>query len=112
VVYYSKGTGPWHWQHLEGIPFECLGIDWHHDLASVLTSFGEKWAIQGNFDPNLMLLPEQACMKEIEKFFAPILKLPRETLKGWVCGLGHGVLQWTPEQNVRNFLRYQKEVLS
>jgi uroporphyrinogen decarboxylase len=112
VVYYSKGTGPYHWQHLEGVPFECLGIDWHHDISEVLKTWGSRWSIQGNFDPNLMLLPEQACMKEIEKFFEPVLKLPRETLKGWVCGLGHGVLQWTPEQNVRNFLKYQKEVFS
>ena len=112
VVYYSKGTGPWHWQHLEGLPFECLGIDWHHEIANVLATFGKTWSIQGNFDPNLMLLPEQACMKEIENFFAPVLKLPREALKGWICGLGHGVLQWTPERNVRNFLRYQKEVFA
>ena len=112
VVYYSKGTGPWHWQHLEGLPFECLGIDWHHSISEVLQQWGSKWSIQGNFDPNLMLLPEQACMKEIEKFFEPVLKLPREKLNGWVCGLGHGVLQWTPEQNVRNFLKYQTEVFS
>ncbi len=112
VVYYSKGTGPTHWQHLEGLPFECLGIDWHHNLSEVLTRIGDKWSIQGNFDPNLMLLPEQACMKEIEKFFEPILKLPSASLKSWVCGLGHGVLQWTPEQNVRNFLKYQKEVFA
>ena len=112
VVYYSKGTGPWHWQHLEGLPFECLGIDWNHSLPEVLNTWGSRWSIQGNFDPHLMLLPEQACMKEIEKFFDPILKMPREKLKGWVCGLGHGVLQWTPEQNVRNFLKYQKEVFS
>ena len=112
VVYYSKGTGPWHWQHLESVPFECLGIDWHPDLSSVLTTFGSRWSIQGNFDPNLMLLPEEACMAEIRKFFEPILKLPRSALRGWVCGLGHGVLQWTPEQNVRNFLQYQKEIFS
>ena len=110
VVYYSKKTGPFHWQHLHSVPFECLGIDWHPDLSSVLNEFGAQWSIQGNFDPNLMLLPEQACMKEIERFFEPILKLPREKLAGWVCGLGHGVLQWTPEQNVRNFLKYQKEI--
>jgi uroporphyrinogen decarboxylase len=112
VVYYSKGTGPWHWQHLEGVPFECLGIDWRNDLSRVLTEFGSRWSIQGNFDPHLMLLPEQACQREIERFFEPVLKLPRENLRGWICGLGHGVLQWTPEANVRNFLRYQKEVLS
>jgi uroporphyrinogen decarboxylase len=112
VVYYSKGTGPWHWQHLEDLPFECLGIDWNHSIAEVLHTWGKKWSIQGNFDPHLMLLPEQACQKEIEKFFEPILKLPSENLKGWVCGLGHGVLQWTPEQNVRNFLSYQKEIFA
>ncbi|NDF15030.1 uroporphyrinogen decarboxylase [bacterium] len=112
VVYYSKGTAPSHWQHLEGLPFECLGIDWHTDIAGVLTSFGSRWSIQGNFDPNLMVLPEVECMREIEKFFAPVLKLPRAALKGWVCGLGHGVLQTTPEQNVRNFLRYQREIFA
>lgn len=112
VVYYSKGTGPAHWQHLTSLPFECLGIDWNYPMASALQEFGDRWSIQGNFDPNLMLLPEHACMKEIEKFFEPILKLPREKLNGWICGLGHGVLQWTPEQNVRNFLKYQKEVFS
>lgn len=112
VVYYSKGTGPTHWQHLHGLPFQCLGIDWHHNISEVLTTFGKTWSIQGNFDPNLMLLPDQACMKEIRNFFEPVLKLPRADLNGWVCGLGHGVLQWTPEQNVRNFLKVQKEVFS
>jgi uroporphyrinogen decarboxylase len=110
VVYYSKGTGPWHWQHLHGIPFECLGVDWNTPMAQVLQEFGSTWSIQGNFDPHLMLLNEEPCKREIEKFFEPILKLPAEKLQGWICGLGHGVLQWTPEQNVRNFLAYQKEV--
>jgi uroporphyrinogen decarboxylase len=112
LVYYSKGTGPEHWKHLEGLPFECLGIDWHSHLPEVLANFGTRWAIQGNFDPHLMVLPEDDCRREIEKFFAPILKLPRSALRGWVCGLGHGVLQTTPEQNVRNFLRYQKEMFA
>ncbi len=112
VVYYSKGTGPTHWQHLTSLPFECLGIDWNYPMANALQEFGDRWSIQGNFDPHLMLLPEQACKLEIEKFFEPILKLPREKLNGWICGLGHGVLQWTPEQNVRNFLKYQNEVFS
>jgi uroporphyrinogen decarboxylase len=110
VVYYSKGTGPTHWQHLEGLPFECLGIDWNVPLKDALVNFGDRWAIQGNFDPHKMLLPEQACKKEIIQFFEPILKLPSDKLKGWVCGLGHGVLQWTPERNIRQFLQYQKEV--
>lgn len=110
VVYYSKGTGPWHWQHLHGIPFECLGIDWNTPIVDALNNFGETWSIQGNFDPDLMLLNEEACMTEVKKFFEPVMKLPASKLKGWVCGLGHGVLQWTPEQNVRNFIRYQRSL--
>jgi uroporphyrinogen decarboxylase len=112
VVYYSKGTGPTHWQYLDGLPFECLGIDWNTPIHQVLEDFGSRWSIQGNFDPHKMILTEQACLKEIETFFEPVLKLPSEKLKGWVCGLGHGVLQWTPEENVRQFLRYQKEVFA
>lgn len=110
VVYYSKGTNPWYWQHLHGIPFECLGIDWNTPMANVLQEFGSTWSIQGNFDPHLMLLNESACIREIQKYFEPILKLPRAQLTGWVCGLGHGVLQWTPEVNVRNFIRIQREL--
>jgi uroporphyrinogen decarboxylase len=112
VVYYSKGTGPSHWQHLEGLPFECLGVDWNIPLKDILLDFGDRWSIQGNFDPHKMILDPAICKKEIETFFEPILKLPSDKLKGWVCGLGHGVLQWTPEENVRQFLRYQKEVFS
>ena len=110
VVYYSKGTGPWHWQHLTDLPFECLGIDWNHDLSEVLNTWGDRWSIQGNFDPHKMLLPEYAVKKELEKFFNPLMKLPRKKLNGWVTGLGHGVLQTTPEANVREFIRYHREV--
>lgn len=112
VVYYSKGTSHFHWQHLQGLPFECLGVDWRTPLADVLQNWGETWAIQGNFDPHLMLLPEEACAQEIKKFFASIQDLPPEKLKGWVCGLGHGILQWTPEANVRKFLKIQKEIFA
>ena len=33
VTYYSRGTGPEYWDQLEGLPFQCLGIDWRHDIA-------------------------------------------------------------------------------
>ena len=112
IVYYSKKTGPEHWQHLQDLPFECLGIDWNTPMRDALLHFGERWSIQGNFDPHKMLIPEQACLKEIEAFFNEILKLPSQALRGWVCGLGHGILQWTPEYNVRQFLKYQKEVFA
>ncbi len=110
VVYYSKGTHAGHWQHLKHLPFECLGIDWNPSLAETLEEWGDRWSIQGNFDPHRLLLPKDAFRKELEHFFKPLIKLPREKLKGWVCGLGHGVLQQTPESNVKEFIQYHREV--
>jgi uroporphyrinogen decarboxylase len=112
VVYYSKGTGPTHWQHLEGIPFECLGIDSHYPMDLALRDFGHRWSIQGNFDQEQMLIPVFALKPKLDHFFSKMAKLPQAQRQGWICGLGHGILQWTPESNVRLFLKMQKEYFS
>ena len=110
VTYYSKGTGPAHWKLLDGLPIDCLGVDWHHDLAQVLTDWSGKYAIQGNIDPEWLHLPAAELEKRLREVFAKVKALPAELRRGWVCGLGHGVLQRTPEDNVRLFLRVQKEI--
>jgi hypothetical protein len=38
--------------------------------------------------------------------------LPASVRAAWVCGLGHGVLQHTPEDNARLVLRVQREMFS
>jgi uroporphyrinogen decarboxylase len=112
VTYYSRGTGPAHWDHLIGLPFQCLGVDWRHDLASVLTKYGERWAIQGNADPDWLLLPGEELERKLRSYFAPILALPAAQRHGWICGLGHGVLQKTPETNIHRFIALQRELFA
>lgn len=112
ITYYSKGTGPEHWSKLVDLPISCLGVDWHHDLASVLTEFGSRWAIQGNVDPQWLFLEPAELEARLRDFFEKLHALPTERRQGWICGLGHGVLPKTPEQNVRLFLKIQKEVFS
>ena len=109
VIYYSKKTDPEHWRKLQGLPIDCLGVDWRHDLASVIREFGGQYAIQGNIDPNWLHLPTDELERRIRDVFSTLKGLD---LSGWICGLGHGVLQHTPEQNVRRFLAVQKEVFS
>lgn len=109
ITYYSKKTGPAHWSTLTGLPIAGLGIDWNHDIAEVLNQWSGQWAIQGNVDPSWLLLPAQELEPKLRAVFEKVRKLPREKLRGWICGLGHGVLQQTPESNVRLFLRLQKE---
>jgi uroporphyrinogen decarboxylase len=112
VLYYSRGTGPAHWDKLAGLPIQCLGVDWRQDLLEVINRYGDRYCIQGNVDPDWLLLPPVELETRLRAFFARVKTLPPEKLKGWICGLGHGVLQKTPEANVRLFLRIQREMFA
>lgn len=110
VIYYSRDTGPAHWMALRGLDIQCLGVDWRHDLATVLNTQQPQWSVQGNIDPHWLLLAPDALERRVRTLFAHVLQAaPVRT--GWVCGLGHGVLPTTPEDNVRLVLRLQREML-
>lgn len=111
VLYYSRGTGPDHWAKLRGLPMAGIGVDWRTDLRNVLKT-RETWAVQGNFDPNDMLLPTHELEPKLREWFNGIRALPESTRTGWICGLGHGILQTTPEAHVRLFLKLQREIFS
>ncbi|MGE0615129.1 MAG: uroporphyrinogen decarboxylase family protein [Bacteriovoracia bacterium] len=112
VTYYSKGTNADYWRHLVGLPIHCLGIDWHNDLAATLRDWGQHWAIQGNVDPEWMFLPWPELETKLRAVFAQVAKLPASARAGWICGLGHGVLPKTPEENVRRFVQLVREVFA
>lgn len=104
--YYSKGTQP---AHLEGgfIRTEFLGIGVDHtwDLrrAFDIASHG---FVQGNFDQALLHAPADELKKHMSRYLAP---LKDRDWPGWICGLGHGVLPATPEDNVRLFVDTVRE---
>ena len=112
LIYYSRDTGREHWHALRDIDFQCLGIDWRHDLADVLNTYGDHWAIQGNIDPQWLLLPREELEVRLRSLFARVRVLPAAQRAAWVCGLGHGVLQHTPEDNVRLALSIQHEMFA
>ena len=110
LIYYSRDTGPAHWAALHGIDFQCLGIDWRHDLVDGLRTLTDHWALQGNIDPTWLLLSPPELEVRLRSLFARVLVLPQAQRAAWICGLGHGVLQQTPEDNVRLAIRIQREM--
>jgi uroporphyrinogen decarboxylase len=112
VIYYSKKTGGEYWSLLKGMAIDCLGIDWNHDLSDVLPEWSHQWAIQGNIDPSWLLKSPDELEGLLRVYFGKIKALPIESRQGWICGLGHGVLPKTPEENVRLLLSIQKEIFS
>jgi uroporphyrinogen decarboxylase len=112
LIYYSRDTGPAHWEALRGMDLQCLGIDWRHELDQTLLDQGRHWSVQGNIDPEWLLLPPHELEVRVRGVFKRVQALPEAALAAWVCGLGHGVLQHTPEDNVRLVLKIQREMFS
>ena len=116
VIYYSRDTGPAHWEALRGLDLQCLGIDWRHDPVEVLREQRAHnvppRSVQGNIDPQWLLLEGSQLESRLREYFSRLLAAPASLRSGWVCGLGHGVLQPTPESNVRLALAVQREMFA
>jgi uroporphyrinogen decarboxylase len=108
--YYSKGTSHAHLDHplfTDG-SFAGIGVDHHWDLRDAFAMFPHGF-VQGNFDQNMLLNSSAAELKrQLKSFLEPLLERDRT---GWICGLGHGVLPKTPEENVRLFVNTVREVV-
>ena len=112
LIYYSRDTGPEHWRALEPLELQGLGVDWRHELAATLRSQTPRWCLQGNLDPQWLLLPAAELEVRVRAVFASVAALPAAARAAWVCGLGHGVLPQTPESNVHLVLKLQREMFS
>jgi uroporphyrinogen decarboxylase len=111
--YYSKGT---HRSHLTNTVFADqnwagYGVDHKWNLPGLMKDFSNSF-IQGNFDQALLFSEPADFTKRLNEYLKPFIEMPESTRKGWVCGLGHGVLPKTPEDNVRRFVATVREVFS
>ena len=109
--YYSKHTQLAHMKTLsENKNLAGMGFDHRWDLTQ---RFGQTQGfVQGNFDQTLLFCEEEEFKKRLDDYLKPFLNLAPEQRKGWVCGLGHGVLPETPNHNVRYFVQHVREVFS
>jgi uroporphyrinogen decarboxylase len=109
IGYYSKGTQP---AHLRDPLFTNgglagVGIDsgWRMGEAFDLLPNG---FVQGNFDQALLFCERNELKQHLVHYLASLSNPGRP---GWICGLGHGVLPGTPEDNVRLFVDTVREVM-
>jgi len=103
IGYYSKGTTLAHFDsEWKKIPFMGQGYDHRHDLPSIIKN--STGFVQGNFDQGLLHLDESDFEKFLTEYLKPFMEMSAEQRKGWICGLGHGILPKTPEKNVRSFI--------
>jgi len=110
VAYYSKGTTPAHYSGgLRNSAWAGFGYDHRFELTEVLKNTRTGF-VQGNFDQALLFTPVARFESVLKKYLEKFSELSAEQRAGWVCGLGHGVLPSTPEENVKSFVRIIREV--
>lgn len=100
IIYYSKHTTLSQLKTLEDENIDVLGIDWRLDIVKALEIFGDDYYIQGNMDPCWLHL-EWTQLEGHLKTFIDRLSKKKAPLNKWIFGLGHGVLQHTPQENVK-----------
>lgn len=107
--YYSKGTTSAHFSHqsFKNIHWAGQGYDHRFDLPKILQASSKNSLpgfVQGNFDQALLHLEPADFKLVLKTYLSKFKNLPAEERRGWVCGLGHGVLPKTPQGNVRYFV--------
>lgn len=109
IGYYSKGTQPAYFRKsflTEGA-LAGVGIDHRWEISEALEIFRHGF-VQGNFDQTLLLCERN----QLRRYLVRYLEVMKDQdCDGWICGLGHGVLPGTPEDNVRLFVETVREVL-
>ncbi len=109
IGYYSKGTQP---AHLRDTLFSDgrlagVGVDHGWDIRAAF-DISAGGFVQGNFDQALLHSSRDDLKKHLNNYLEP---LKEREWPGWICGLGHGVLPATPEDNVRLFVDTVREVM-
>ena len=100
-IVFTKGGGPW----LEAIAAcgaDVVGLDWTADLGAARERVGDRVALQGNLDPNVLFAPTAVVCEQaaavLDSFGPPQRADGR--WDGHVFNLGHGISQHTPPEHV------------
>lgn len=93
-IVFTKGGGLW----IESIAdsgADVVGLDWTMGLKAARQRVGDRVALQGNLDPNVLFAPAERIRAEVTRVLDDFGAGP-----GHVFNLGHGISQHTPPEAV------------
>ena len=81
--------------------YDVLGIDWCIDPVKARQLVGNKVALQGNMDPNLLYGGKEAIEREVKRMCLGF-KVGGK-MKGWIANLGHGITPAVDPEDLKWF---------
>ncbi|MBK5913933.1 uroporphyrinogen decarboxylase [Rhodocyclus purpureus] len=94
-IVFTKGGGLW-LESIADIGCDAVGLDWTIDIGEARRRVGDKVALQGNLDPNVLFASPEKIAVEAKK----VLDSYGPGNTGHVFNLGHGISQFTPPEHV------------
>ena len=94
-VVFTKGGGLW-LESIADIGCDAIGVDWTIDIGAARQRVGQRVALQGNLDPNVLFASPECIVRETKAVLDSFG--PSDT--GHVFNLGHGISQFTPPDRV------------
>lgn len=102
LILFMKGSSLFP-KELAALSPDAISFDWHKDLSELRKEVPTSIAIQGNFDPHLLLAPKERIQREVEK----TQKEMQEDM-GYIVNLGHGILPYTDVDKAKFFVELWK----
>ena len=93
-IVFTKGGGLWI-ERIADIGCDAVGLDWTMDIGRARQLVGDRVALQGNLDPNVLFAPPEVVASEARRVLDSFGNHP-----GHVFNLGHGISQFTPPESV------------
>lgn len=101
-IVFTKGGGLW-LEEIAALPTEAVGLDWTVNLGQARRRVGDRVALQGNLDPNVLFAQpaqiEAEVIRTLDSFGPPQAADGRWA--GHVFNLGHGISPFTPPEHVQ-----------
>lgn len=81
--------------------YDVIGLDWCIEPSEARKLVGDKIALQGNMDPNMLYGAKEAIEREVKRM-CESFKGGKKT-KAWIANLGHGITPGVDPEDLRCF---------
>lgn len=98
-IVFTKGGGLW-LEEIADCGADVVGLDWTMGLRQARARVGERVALQGNLDPNVLFAAPEQIRAEATRVLNDFGPIEAGQRVGHVFNLGHGISQHTPPEAV------------